>query len=107
MDSKPATARRGTGRLAGWILFAASLLLLSFGATPYHKIADITLITIRFSLVLVFSVLVLREWWNHRDDLPGGRGRAGDAGESALQRARRWYYGEESDKEQVSDRRLD
>lgn len=80
------------GKFGGWILFIACLLLLSFGATPYHKLADTALITVRFSLVLLLSVLLVRERWNHRHDFPGGRGRPADRGDSILQRVRRWYY---------------
>ena len=86
-------------KLGGWILFIACLLLLSFGATPYHKIADTALIATRLALVLLLSILVIRERWNHRHDLPGGRGRANDAGENILQRVRDWYYDEQVGKQ--------
>lgn len=79
-------------KFGGWILFVACLLLLSFGATPYHKVADTALITVRFSLVLLLSVLVIRERWNHLHDFLVGRGRPADRGDSILRRARRWYY---------------
>ena len=78
--------------LVGWITFVACLLLLSLGASSYHKVADSALIAIRLTLILVLSVLVVRERWRHRKDLPGGRGRPYDSGESVLQRFRRWYY---------------
>ena len=94
MNSKPEDLPRPKGTLAGWILFIATLLLLSFGATPYHKIADEVLIATRFSLVLLLSVLVVRERWNHYHDLAGGRGRPNDVGDGILQRARRWYFDE-------------
>jgi hypothetical protein len=86
-------------KLGGWILFIACLLLLSFGATPYHKIADTALIATRLALVLLLSILVIRERWNHRHDLPGGRGRPNDAGENILQRVRNWYYDEQVGKQ--------
>jgi hypothetical protein len=70
--------------------------LLSFGATPYHKVADTFLIAVRFSLVLLLSALVVRERWNHRHDLPSDRTSTPDRGDGVLQRMRRWYYGEES-----------
>jgi hypothetical protein len=82
-------------KLGGWIVFVACLLLLSLGATPYHKLADSVLIAIRLSLVFVLSALVIRERWNHRHDVPGGRGRPYGSSESILQRMRRWYYDDE------------
>lgn len=87
------TLRRG--RLRGWILFVACLFVLSLGATPYHKLADTALIAIRFSLVIVLSVLVVRERWNSRGD--GMRNRHDSHG-TILQRMRCWYYDEESHK---------
>ena len=99
MNSETNRASQSKGRLIGWILFIATLLVLSFGATPYHKMADTLLITIRLSLVLVLSILVIQERWKHRHDLPGGRNRPNDAGESVLQRARRWYYDEHIEKQ--------
>lgn len=95
MDTDSKSAPRHNGKLRGWILFIASLLLLSLGGTPYHKIADTTLIAIRFSLVIVLSVLVIRERWNGRHDLPGGTHRSHHFSGSVLQRMRRWYYDEE------------
>lgn len=86
-------------KLGGWILFVACLLLLSLGATPYHKIADRTLIAARFSLVLLLSVLVIRERWRHRHDLPERGGRTKDFGEGILHRVRCWYYDEQPAKE--------
>jgi hypothetical protein len=79
--------------LGEWIAFFACLLLLSFGATPLHKIADMALVAIRLSIILILSVLAVREWWNHHTALPHTR-RAGDFHETILQRCRRWYYGE-------------
>jgi len=89
-DNKP---KRGS-KLIGWFLFLACLLLLSLGASSYHKLADTALIAIRLSLILALSVLVIRERWQHRGDMPGGRGRPYDSGESVLKRFRRWYYDE-------------
>jgi len=73
-------------KMGGWILFVATLLLLSLGASPYHKIADTALIALRLSLVLVLSILVVCERWNHRRDLPGERGQPENVGEGVLQR---------------------
>jgi hypothetical protein len=80
----------------GWIAFVAVLLVFSLGASPYHKIADSALIAVRLSLVLLLSALVIWERWNHRRDVPGGRGSPYDRGESILERMRRWYYDEPS-----------
>jgi hypothetical protein len=98
MDSQIDGNPRRSRKLGGWILFIASLLLLSLGATPYHKVADSALIAIRLSLVLVLSALVIRERWNHRRDVTGGRGQPYDSSESILQRMRRWYYDDEPSK---------
>jgi hypothetical protein len=95
MIVKPTGApARHKRNLVGWITFVAVLLVLSLGASPYHKLADSALIAVRLSLVFVLSGLVIWERWNHRRDLPGGRGNPYDRGESILQRMRRWYYGE-------------
>ena len=66
------------GRLSGWAIFLAVLLLLSFAATPsfkYSRTADLTLITVRFSLVILLSILFVHEKWKHRNDadLPQAR----------------------------------
>jgi hypothetical protein len=95
MDSQIDGNPRRSRKLGGWILFIACLLLLSLGATPYHKVADSALIAIRLSLVFILSALVVRERWNHRRDVPGGRGQPYDSSESVLQRMRRWYYDDE------------
>jgi hypothetical protein len=96
---------KSKSRLAGWILFVACLLLLSFGATPYHKIADMALMATRSSLVLLLSILIIRERWSHRHDLPGGFGRPTGLGERVLHRVRRWYYDEQPSKESNSSAR--
>ena len=98
MNSKIKHGSRSNGRFVGWILFFATLLLLSFGATPYHKIADTALIATRLSLLLILSVLVIRERWNHRQDIVGRQDRSADPGENALQRMRRWYYDDPAEK---------
>ena len=84
-------------KVGGWILFVATLLLLSLGASPFHKIADTALIAVRLSLVLVLSILVVCERWNHRRDLPGGRVQPHNVGEGLLERLRHWYYDEPRD----------
>ncbi len=82
------------GKLSGWAIFLAVLLLLSFAATPsfkYSKTADLSLMAVRFSLVILLSVLVVREKWKHRDD-PDRPHPKSDAPDTVLQRFRRWYY---------------
>jgi len=71
-----------------WIVFLFTLLLISLSATPYSKTADLALISIRFSILLIVSVLALREWWRTRHDHTAGR----DAGGTVLRRLRGWYY---------------
>jgi hypothetical protein len=85
-----ASTQSKKGSLAGWIVFLATLLVLSFAAMPgfekYSKLADESLIAIRLSLVAALSILVVRE----RFSAEGGFGNKG----SLLQRARRWFYDE-------------
>jgi hypothetical protein len=84
------------GKMAGWALFLGCLLLISFAATtPYLKSADLALIPLRLAIVVVLSILVVRDRWRHRDDLrPRGSPRP-DADDTILQRFRRWYYDEQ------------
>jgi hypothetical protein len=83
-------------RTAGWTLFLGCLLLLSFAATtPYSKIADLALISLRLALVAVLSILVVHERWRHQDDSPGRSHPGSDARGTILQRFRRWYYDEQ------------
>ena len=82
------------GKLSGWVIFLAVLLLLSFAATPsfkYSRTADLSLMAVRFSLVVLLSVLVVREKWKHRDD-PDHPQTTPGANHTILQRFRRWYY---------------
>ena len=82
-------------KTAGWALFLGCLLLLSFAATtPYSKTADLALISARLAILVGLSILVLRERWQHRDDLPQRSTSESGAGETILQRFRRWYYDE-------------
>jgi len=80
-----AKAKHTAGR---WILFLAVLLILSFAAMPgfgkFSAVADHIAVTVRLSLVLVLSVLVLRDW------VLGSK----SGKDSILQRCRRWYYGD-------------
>ena len=82
------------GKLSGWAIFLAVLLLLSFAATPsfkYSRMADLSLMAVRFSLVVLLSILVVREKWRHRDDADHPQSTP-DANDTVLQRFRRWYY---------------
>ena len=77
---------------SAWIIFLASLLMLSLAATPYWRAADQLLIAIRLSIVVAVSILLVRAKWRRRDsDVPHA---PHDRGESLLLRLRRWYYGE-------------
>jgi hypothetical protein len=82
-------------KIFAWILFLASMLFLSLAATPYSRTADLALITLRLTLVIVLSVLVVRERWRGRAESAGKAAPAGtDVGDHFLQRCRRWYRGE-------------
>ena len=78
-----------------WTLFLGSLLLLSLAATPYSRVADAALISLRLTLLIVLSILVVRERWRNRHELPGKVAAAiSDVGDRFLQRRRRRYRGE-------------
>lgn len=83
-----ATTKAKKGSATGWIIFLATLLLLSFAAMPgfdkYSVVADRVMIAVRLSLVLALSVLVVRERFSGDDRV----GRGG----SLLQRCRHWFY---------------
>jgi len=82
-------------RILAWTMFIASFLLLSLAATPYSRTADAALIALRLTLVVVLSVLVVRERWRNRHEPLGKASPTGsDIGDSFLQRCRRWYRGE-------------
>jgi hypothetical protein len=84
------------GKAAGWLLFVGCLLLLSFAATTrYSRAADLTLICVRLALVVLMSVLVVRERWKHHNN-PAGSGIHAESGAppTLLQRMRRWYFDE-------------
>lgn len=78
-----------------WMIFLASILFLSLAVTPYSRTADAALIAIRFTLVTVLSILMVRERWNKRHAVPGRPVlRNPGVGGEFLQRCRRWYRGE-------------
>ena len=77
--------------LSSWGIFISCMLLLGLGATRYGKAADLTLVSVRLSLIAVLSALAVRETWKYfqRED------RAHPSmNNSLLQRCRRWYHGE-------------
>jgi hypothetical protein len=83
-------------KVLAWTLFLGSLLLLSLAATAYSRAADAALISARLTLVIVLSILVVRERWRKRHELPGkGAPSHPDVGDRFLQRCLRWYHGEE------------
>ncbi len=86
------------GKAGGWIMFVGCLFLLSFAATSrYSKTADLALISVRVTLLLLLSVLVLRERWQHRQRSQSGEvyPNKSDANVTVLQRWRRWFYDEQ------------
>ena len=66
-------------------------LVLGLSATRYAKTADTFVIVLRLTLLLVFSVLGVREWWRYHHRAQWGNPRS-DA--SILRRWRRWYTDE-------------
>jgi hypothetical protein len=74
-------------KAGAWALFLFCLLLLSFSATPYSGVANSALIAVRVALIIVLSVLVVRESWRNRHASPG-------AGDKLLERWRNWSHGE-------------
>lgn len=76
-------------KIGAWILLLVCLLLLSFSATPYSNVANLTLIGVRVVLIIIVSVLALHERWKLRND-SSHRG-------TILRRMRGWYYGDEKD----------
>jgi hypothetical protein len=82
-------------KILAWTMFLASILFLSLAATPYSRAADAALISLRLTLLIVLSILVVRERWRSRHELPGKVAPAGsDVGDHFLKRCRRWYRGE-------------
>jgi hypothetical protein len=78
-----------------WTFFLGSLLLLSLAATPYSRAADAALISARLTLLIVLSILVVRERWRNRHELPGKATPSGpDVGDRFLRGCRHWYHGE-------------
>jgi hypothetical protein len=82
-------------KVLAWSLFLASIFFVSLAATPYSRTADAALITLRLTLLIVLSVLVVRERWRNRHEPPGRAASAGsDVGDHFLRRFRRWYHDE-------------
>ena len=80
------------GNATAWIIFLASLLVLSLAATPYWRAADQLLIAVRLSIIVVISILFVRARW--RRGSPNDPTASHDRGDSFLLRLRRWYHGE-------------
>ena len=59
------------GKAVAWTLFLGSLLLLSLAATLYSRAAEAALISVRLTLLMVLSILVVRERWRNRHEPPG------------------------------------
>lgn len=74
-------------RYARWVVFVGCLLVLGLGATPIGKVADLTLISVRLSVIAVLSVLAFRETWKYFHDERPSNG-------TLLERCRHWYHGE-------------
>ena len=82
-------------KVLAWALFLTSILFLSLAATPYSRTADAALITVRMTLIIVLSVLVVRERWRNRhESARNGAPTGSDIGDHFLQRCRRWFRGE-------------
>ena len=82
-------------KVIAWSLFLACALFLSLAATPYSRTADALLITVRLTLLIVLSILVVRERWRHADDShPRAASANADVGSTFLRRFRHWYHGE-------------
>jgi hypothetical protein len=82
-------------KVIAWSLFLACVLFLSLAATPYSRTADELLITIRLTLIVVISILVVRERWRHsHGSHPSNISANQDVGTTFLDRFRRWYHGE-------------
>jgi hypothetical protein len=52
-------------KIFAWTLFLASILFLTLATTPYSRTADVALISLRLTLVMVLSILVVRERWRN------------------------------------------
>lgn len=76
-------------RAGAWILFLVFLLLLSLSATSYSQTANYLLISARVVLLLVLSILIVREKFRKSD-----ASQHTDAGDKFLKSWRRWFYDE-------------
>jgi hypothetical protein len=65
------------------------ILILSFGATPFEKTVNRLLIVLRLSVLVVFSVLAVREWWKYQHRSQWNNMES-DAAHNLLRRLRRW-----------------
>jgi nitrogen fixation/metabolism regulation signal transduction histidine kinase len=76
-------------RTGAWALFLVFLLLLSLSATSYAQTANYLLISIRVVLLLILSVLLVREKFRKSDEP-----QRPDGGDKLLKSWRRWFYDE-------------
>jgi len=75
-------------RSAGaWILALVILLLLSLSATSYSQTANFLLIAARVALLVVLSVLIVKEKFRPHDSP-----HRADAGDRLLTKWRHWFY---------------
>jgi hypothetical protein len=74
----------------------ACVAFIGLAATPYSQTADALLITIRLTLLIAISVLVIRERWRHSHDSHASIAppSSQDVGSTFLRRFRRWYHGD-------------
>jgi hypothetical protein len=77
------------------------VLVLALASTPYAKRANTILIAVRLGLIMMFSLLVVREWWKFQNRAPG-RNVEADAAHNLLRRWRRWVTDEQGTPEQQS-----
>ncbi|HWZ99756.1 MAG TPA: hypothetical protein VN025_18510 [Candidatus Dormibacteraeota bacterium] len=83
-------------KVIAWSLFLACVLFLSLAATPYSRTADELLITVRLTLLIVISILVVRERWRHpHESQHSTTSGSSDVGSTFLNRFRHWYHGDE------------
>ncbi len=81
-------------KLATWILFLACLLLLALSATPLGRTADHLAVAIRFSAVILLSILVVRRMLKGRHSQSDTGDPASDRGDALLKSVTQWYRGE-------------
>ncbi len=81
-------------KMAPWILFLACLLLIALSATPLGRTADHLAVAIRFSAVILLSILVVRRMLKEHRSQSDANDSASDRGDALLKAVTRWYRGE-------------